>query len=158
MANQMFNISLGRSVEFYNRVKNNDPAASELVVMLLAATGIESDAVLKDFNLFSEIVAGTTNEATNTGYAKKVLADADLLAWAPDDTNDRWDLDIPDQTWTALANDGTGAISDLVIGYDPVGTQTMTDVVPMTLHDFAVTPDGSDVTAQVAATGFFRAS
>jgi hypothetical protein len=158
MGNQVFNIALGRSVEFYNRVKNNDPAASELVVMLLAATGIESDAVLKDVDTAAAMVAGTTDEATNTGYAKKVLADADMLAWAPTDASDVWDLDIADQTWTGLANDGTGAISDLVIGYDPVGSQTMADIVPMTLHDFAVTPDGSDVTAQIAAAGFFRAS
>jgi hypothetical protein len=32
----------------------------------------------------------------------------------------------------------------------------MADIVPMTQHDFAVTPDGSDITAQIA--GFFRAS
>jgi len=31
-------------------------------------------------------------------------------------------------------------------------------VVPCTLHDFAVTPDGSDITAQIAAAGFYRAS
>jgi hypothetical protein len=158
MANLVFNISLGRVVEFYNRVKNNDPAASELVIALLAASGIESDATLKDKKTFAEVVSGATNEATNTGYAKKVLGDADLLAWAPDDANDRWDLDLPDQTWTGVANDGTGAISDAVTNYDPVGSQTHSDLIPMTLHDFSVTPDGSDITLQVAAAGFFRAS
>jgi hypothetical protein len=156
MANQIFNIGLGRAVEWYNRVKNNDPAASELVIMILATAGIESDAALKDFDTFSAIVAGTTNEVTNGGYAKKVLGDVDMLAWAPDDTNDRWDLDLNDQTWTAVAaGDGW---NDLVIGYDPVGAQTMTDIIPISLHDFVVTPDGSDITAQFAATGFFRAS
>ena len=57
-----------------------------------------------------------------------------------------------------LANDGTGAIGDLVVCYDPVGSQTASDMVPLTQHDFSVTPDGSDVTAQIAATGFFRAT
>lgn len=154
-ANQVFNIALGRIVEFYNRVKNNDPAASELVVAILATAGIESDAVLKDKDTFSDLVSGTTNFVTNTGYAIKVLGDADLLAWAPDDGNDRWDLDLPDQTWTAVgAGDGW---QDAVTGYDPVGSQTATDIIPMTLHDFVVTPDGSDITMQVAAAGFFRA-
>lgn len=156
MANQVFNIALGRSVEFYNRVKNNDPAASELVVAILATAGLESDATLKDFNTFAEVVAGTTNEVTNSGYAKKVLGDADLLAWAPDDGNDRWDLDIPDQTWTAVAaGDGW---SKAVINYDPVGSQTHSDMIPMTHHDFVVVPDGSDITMQVNAAGFFRVS
>lgn len=158
MADFVYNISKGRGVEFYNRVDTNDPAASELVVRLLAASGIESDATLKDKDTFSAVVSGATNEATNTGYAGKVLGDSDLTAFSPDDTNDRNDIDIPDQTWTGVANDGTGAISDLVVTYDPVGSQTATDEIPITQHDFAVTPDGSDITAQIAAAGFFRAS
>lgn len=156
MADFVYNISLGRSVEFYNRVDTNDPAASELVLAVLATSGIESDAVLKDKDTFSAVVSGTTNEVTNTNYAKKVLGDADITAFAPDDTNDRTDLDIPDQTWTAVAaGDGW---NDIVISYDPVGSQTHTDMIPMTQHDFVVTPDGSDITAQIAAAGFFRAS
>ena len=158
MANFVHNISKGRAAEFYNRVDTNDPAAAELVVMLLAATGIETDAVLKDKDTFADVVAGTTNEATNTGYAKKVLGDVDLAAFAPDDGADVVNLDIADQTWVGVANDGTGAIGDLDIGYDPVGAQTMADIIPMTQHDFAVVPDGSDITAQIAAAGFYSAS
>lgn len=158
MADSVCNISKGRAAEFYNRVDTNDPAASELVVGLLASTGLESHVTLKRLDTFTALVAGTTNESTNTGYAKKVLSDADLVAFAPDDGNDRVDLDIPDQTWTGLVNDGTGAIGMAVIGYDPVGSQTMSDIIPMTLHDFALTPDGSDVTMQINAAGFFRAS
>lgn len=158
MADSVCNISKGRAAEFYNRVDTNDPAASELVVMLLASSGLETHTVLKRKDTFADMVSGATNEATNTGYAKKVLTDADIVAFSPDDVNDRVDLDIPDQTWTGLANDGTGAIGMAVPGYDPVGSQTMSEVIPLTLHDFAVTPDGSDVTMQINAAGFFRAS
>jgi len=158
VANFVFNTSKGRAAEFYNRVDTNDPAAAELVVMLLASTGIETDAVLRDKDTFADVVSGTTNEATNTGYAKKVLTDVELAAFAPDDGADVVNLDIPDQTWVAVANDGTGAIGDLDIGYDPVGSQTMADIIPMTQHDFVVTPDGSDITAQIAAAGFFQAA
>lgn len=154
MANLVFNTGLGRAAEFLNRVDSNDPAASELVIMILATSGIESDATLRDKTTFSDIVSGTTNEVTNTGYAKKVLSDADV-AFVIDHANDRVDLDIADQTWTGVAaGDGW---NDLVIGYDPVGSQTMTDIIPMTLHDFVVTPDGSDITAQIATAGFYRA-
>lgn len=154
MANFVYNVGLGRSAEFFNRIDANDPAAAELVIMILATSGIESDATLRDKTTFSDIVSGTTNEVTNTGYAKKVLSDADL-AFTVDHTNDRVDLDIADQTWTAVsAGDGW---NDLVIGYDPVGSQVMTDIIPMTHHDFVVTPDGSDITAQIAAAGFYRA-
>lgn len=123
--------------------------------MILATAGIETDAVLRDKTTFSDIVSGTTNEVTNTNYAKKVLTDADI-AFTVDQVNDRVDLDIADQTFVAIAaGDGW---NDLVIGYDPVGSQVMTDIIPMTLHDFVVTPDGSDITAQIAAGGFYRAT
>lgn len=156
MANQVFNIALGRVAELYRRVDVADPAAAELVIMILATAGIETDAVLKDKDTFADVVLGTTNEVTNAGYAKKVLTGADIVAFAPDDVNDRVDLDIPDQTWTGVgAGDGW---NDLVTGYDPVGAQTMSDIIPLTMHDFVVTPDGSDITAQIAAAGFYRAS
>jgi hypothetical protein len=159
MANLIFNIALGRVAELYNRVDQNDPTNSALIILLLAASGVESDATLKDLDTFTALVAGATNEATNTGYARKTLGDSDIVAFAPDDSNDRVDLDIPDQTWTAVANDGTGAISDLVIGYDNDTTGgTDANIVPLTLHDFSVTPDGSDIIAQIAAAGFYRAS
>jgi len=157
MANQVLNIALGRVAELYNRVDLNDPANSALIILVLATAGIESDATLKDVDTVTALVAGTTNEVTNSGYARKTLTDADIVAFAPDDTNDRVDLDIPDQTWTAVAaGDGW---NDIVICYDSDTTGgTDANIVPMTMHDFVVTPDGSDITAQIAATGFYRAS
>ncbi len=157
MANQIFNIALGRVAELYNRVDLNDPANAALIIAVLATTGIESDAVLKDKDDLAAVVAGTTNEVTNSGYARKVLTDADLTAFAPDDSNDRVDLDIPDQTWTGVAA-GDG-FNDFLTCYDSDTTGgTDANIVPMTMHDFVLVPDGSDITAQIAAAGFYRAS
>ena len=157
MADFVFNIAKGRVAELYNRVALNDPANAALVILVLATTGVETDATLKDVDTVTALVAGTTNEVTNSGYARKTLTDADIAAFAPDDTNDRVDLDIPDQTWTAVAaGDGW---NDLVVTYDSDTTGgTDANIVPLTQHDFVVTPDGSDITAQIAAAGFFRAS
>jgi hypothetical protein len=157
VANQVFNISLGRVAELYNRVDLNDPTNAALIIAVLATSGIETDAVLKDKDDLAAVVAGTTNEVTNSGYARKVLTDADIVVFAPDDTNDRVDLDIPDQTWTAVAaGDGW---NDLLVCYDSdTAAGTDANIVPLTMHDFVVTPDGSDITAQIAAAGFYRAS
>ena len=157
MADFVFNIAKGRVVELYNRVDTNDPANSALIILILATAGIESDATLKDLDTVTALVAGTTNEVTNSGYARKVLTDSDIVAFSPDDANDRVDLDIPDQTWTAVAaGDGW---NDFVVSYDNDTTSgTDANIVPLTQHDFVVTPDGSDITAQIAAAGFFRAS
>jgi hypothetical protein len=156
MANFVFNIALGQVVAYYRRIDENDPSTATMKILLLASSGIEADDTLNNADTISALVAGTTNESTNTGYARKSLTDADITAFSPDDTNNRVDLDIPDQTWTGVANDGTGAIGDLVTSYDP-NASADTSIIPLTLHDFAVTPDGSDITAQVAAAGFYRA-
>jgi hypothetical protein len=157
MADLVFNIAKGRVTEFYHRIDNNDPANSAFIILILATSGIETDAVLRDKDDVSALVSGTTNEVTNSGYSRKTLTDADLVVWSPDDTNDRVDLDIPDQSWTAVAaGDGW---NDLVVAYDSDTTAgTDANVVPCTLHDFVITPDGSDITAQINSAGFFRAA
>jgi hypothetical protein len=46
----------------------------------------------------------------------------------------------------------------LLFAYDPdTGAGTDSSVIPLHKHDFSITPDGSDVTAQIAAAGIFRA-
>lgn len=156
MANQVFNIALGRVAELYNRVDTNDPTNSALIV--IAWNSSATDAVIKDLDTVAAIEAdANTAEVTNSGYARKTLTDADIVAFAPDDTNDRVDLDIADQTWTSVA--AGSAWTDLSINFDSDTTAgTDSNIVPCTWHDFSVTPDGSDITAQIAAAGFYRAS
>ncbi len=38
------------------------------------------------------------------------------------------------------------------------GTGTDANIIPLTSHVFAATPDGSDLTAQLPAAGFYRAA
>lgn len=159
MADQLFNRAKGRFGEWAERVINNDPTNSAFIVALIAESGVESDATIRDKDDFSGLVSGATDFATNTGGGRKTITDAGGLTVTIDDTNDRVDVDMPDQTWTALANDGTGKVSDVVVGYDSDTTGgTDANILPGTWHDFAITPDGSDVTLVVAEGGFFRAS
>ena len=150
----MFNIAKGRVAELYNRVDSNDPANSAIIIVPIDA-GATTDATFRDHDTLAAVLAAAT-ERTTGGWNRKTLTDTDLAALAPDDTNDRMDVDIPDQTWTAVT---AGAVTDLVICYDGDTTAgTDANIIPLTLHDFAITPDGSDVVAQIAATGFYRAS
>ena len=159
MADGVFNIAKGRVVEFYNRVESNDPAASALIVVLLKAN--EAEATLIDRDNLSLVLAEAGNtEAVFTNYARKTLTDADLAALpAPDDTNERFEVDIPDQTWTSAGNGANDTLTKLLVCYDAdTGAGDDTNIIPLTHHDFAVTTDGSDLTAQIAALGFFRAA
>lgn len=157
MANMVLNRAKGRVTELAERVNANDPANSVLIIGILATAGIEADSVLLDKDTLADLVSGTTNEATNSGYARKVLDQTGGITVTYDDTNDRVDVDVPDQTWTAVvAGDGW---NDIFFAYDSDSTAgTDANIIVMTIHDFVLTPDGSDISAQVAAGGFFRAS
>lgn len=143
IANFAFNIALGTL-----KTKAELPAANDaLIIVPIETTGIEADATLADYDDLAALLAGASNEQTTMG--RKTVTSVTVTV---DDTNNRLDLDIADQTWTAATGN---AISALLICYDPDTTGgTDSTVVPMTKHDFAVTPDGSDVTATV--TNFAR--
>jgi len=157
MADGVFNIAKGRVVEYYNRVKNNDPAASTFNLSLF--TGTVTDAVMKDYDNFAAITAGALAEATFTNYARKTVDDTALAALpAPDDANDWYAVAFPNQTWTAAGGTTDNTLSRMVICYDPLGTDVTTNFIPLCYYDFSVTTDGTNLTVQFAATGFFKAA
>lgn len=125
--------------------------------MLLDASA--TDAVNEDFDDLSLLIADAGNvEATFTNYARKTLDDVgDGLTRTIDDTNNRIDIDVSDFTFSSAGNGANNTITDLLFCYDnDTAAGDDTNIVPATQHDFVITTDGSDVTAQVA--NFFRAS
>ena len=159
MTDTVANIAKGAVAEYVRRVNNNDPANSALVVVALKAAGLETHAVLKDYATLAAVLAASNDEATNTGYARKVLTDTDLADPTIDTTADKVLAIIGDQTWTTVQATG-GAWGMLVVCYDADTTSgTDANLVPLTFHDFAVTPDGTDIVADFSATeGFFQAT
>ena len=153
MANIVFNIAKGRIVEYYNRVKSNDPANAALILVPIETSGLEADATLIDVDTLTALLAGTTNEQTTMG--RKTLTDAELAALpAPDDTNDRYDVSLPTVTWAGATGN---AISKIAVCYDSDTTGgTDANIIPLTMFDFAQTPSGADI--QMTTGVFFRAS
>lgn len=153
----VFNRSKGRVTQFAELVLGNAAPYANAAFIIEAVNTSATDATLVDLDDFAAIEAdANTAEVTNSGYARKSLTETGPgITVTYDDTNDRVDVDTPDQTWTAVAA-GT-AWTDLVFGFDNDTTAgTDSAILPMTLHDFAVTPDGSDITGTIAV--FFRAS
>jgi hypothetical protein len=155
VANLVFNRAKGRITEWAERVNANDP--TNAIFILAAFNSTATDATITDLDSIAAIESDVnTAEATNSGYARKTFDQAASLTVTYDDTNDRTALDVPDQTWTAVAT-SPGAWTDLCFGYDSDSTAgTDSAILPATWHDFAVTPDGSDITATIA--DFYRAS
>ena len=156
MADFVYNIAKGRVAELYNRVDNSDPTNAVLTVVVIDTAA--SDATLQDLDTLAAILANTsTAEVTNSNYARIDLDDTDTAAFAADDTNDRVDLDLADFSWSAVASGDSW--TDIIICYEPDSTSPSdSNKIPLCQYDFAVTPDGSDITATLNAAGFFRAS
>jgi hypothetical protein len=163
MASFVFNIAKGRVIELYNRVDSNDPANSALIVIAIDAAGT-SDATMKDVDTFAALISAGAFEVTSSGWARKTLTDVDLAGiGTPDDAGDLWQIALPDQTWTTIGQSGAHPNwTDLIVCYDGDTTAgTDANLIPLTCHDFPITPDGSDITADFAAVGsggFFQAS
>ena len=156
-----FNVALGRGHELYERVRLNDPANSILRIIALAETGLQDDDVLKDLDTLAAVLAGATNEVTNTGYARKVLTNADLSAPTIDDTDDQVTLDFPNQTWTPSAGDSW---RKMLVCYAPDSTALAdATTIPITAHDLldedldAIVPNGQLLTWALP-TGFLVCS
>ncbi|SOD80117.1 hypothetical protein SAMN06272781_6876 [Streptomyces sp. 1222.2] len=145
MANITFNVALGRAASLAAL-----PATSDALILVpLEASGLESDAVLRDKDTLADVVSGTTNEQTTVG--RKTLTGVTVTV---DDTNDRVNIDASDVTWTAPTGNVIGA---MVICYDPDSTGgTDADLIPVTKADVVWTPDGNNFTLAIA--DFFRAS
>jgi hypothetical protein len=153
VANIVFNIAKGRVVELYNRVESDDPTNAALILVPIETSGLEADATLIDVDSLAALIAGATNEQTTMG--RKTLTATELAALpAPDDTNDRYEVSLPAVTWTAASGN---AISKIAVCYDSDTTAgTDSNIIPLTMFDFAQTPSGADITMQTGV--FFRAS
>lgn len=160
----MFNFARGALKYYYYAVENSlvlasagqftSTANAAFVIVPIETTGIEADDTLNNYDDLAALLAAANNEQTN--QARKVLTETDLAAVpAPDDTNNRLDLAIPDQTYTAL---GGNAIGKFLVCFRPDTGSADSAIIPLTAHAVTLTPDGNDVVLDVATAGFWRSS
>lgn len=144
MANGVFNIARGKIGYYANAALGLAGANSRLVVVVLEAA--EADDVLNNYDDLGALLAAAGNtEATATGYARKPHAAADVTYTVDDAANTARVAIGTDDTWTAVT--GTAFVKLLICwdGDNTVGTDA--NLIPLSFHDFAVTPNGGDITA-----------
>lgn len=152
MGDVVFNQMLGRLAYYATLPATNDA----IIVVLLKSAGLEADATIRDYDALDALLAAANDEADFTNYVRKTAASVTVTV---DDTNNWVDVDMADITWTSAGGGTNNTIGALLTTYDNDTTAgTDANIVPATKHDFSVTTDGSDLTAQVAAAGFYRAA
>jgi hypothetical protein len=143
-----FNIALG-AVKNYAAL--GEGANDALLLVPIETTGIEADDTLNNYDDLAALLAASNNEQTTIG--RKTITSATATV---DDTNNRTDIDIADQTYTAPTGN---AVGKFLVCYDPDTTGgTDSTVVPLTAHAVSWTPDGNDANIVINAAGFFRAT
>lgn len=149
------NIAKGRTVEYYNRVENNDPSASALIIVPLSVGGTQAQG--QDFDDLAALLGDANfDEQTAGGWVRKTLTDTELAAFpAPDDTNNRYDVAVPQITWTGPTA-GNNVVAFAVCYDADTAAGTDSNLVFLTAHALTVNADGNDVVVNAGA--FFRAS
>lgn len=139
MTSFVFNAVKGRVASYLDL----DPANSALVVLPIEASGLESKSVLEDKLTLSDVLSGSTNEQSTLG--RKVVTS---ITTGIDNALNRYTASIDEQTWVSASGDPIGGI---MVCYDPdTTTSTDSDLIPITFHDWPITPSGSDITIYLA--------
>jgi hypothetical protein len=145
MGDFVLNDALGRIAE-----KVADGA--DLIIIPLSA--MDADATVKDAGPDLSTVlglAGTTEQTTT--WSRKVITNG-TITLTVDDSSDLVKVIVPDQTWTGPTAGNN--VTDILVCED--GASDAVRPV-LSAHDFAVTADGNDVTADFHATnGFWQSS
>jgi hypothetical protein len=109
---------------------------------------------LRDRTTLATILGAAGNtEADFTNYARKTGITGTVTT---DTANNRQDVDMPDQTWTAAGGATNNTLVKAIIYYQDSAADS--GRIPLVGLDFAVTTDGTDLTMQLNAAGFYRAA
>lgn len=144
MADIVFNIAKGAFAEMVR-----DDATKLGVVLIKTA---ESDAAMKDRATLAAVVANST-EADFTNYARKTGITGTVTV---DNTNDRVDVDLPDQSWASAGGATNNTLAKLIIYYENAAADSTR--IPLVALDFVTTTDGTELEARFNASGFARAA
>ena len=147
MANGVFNIARGKIGYYLDDAMGLTAANSRLVIFVLSL--VEADDTLNNYDDWAALLAGSNSEADATNYAPIEIAAAGVT-YTVDDTGNTAKVVIDaDQTWTSVANDDSnGDWNKLIVAWDGDNAAgTNADIVPLTYHDFTVTPNGGNITA-----------
>lgn len=145
MADLLFNIGRGSAVRAYED-------GEDFIVVLLRVA--QADDTLRDHDTLAAVLAAANTEADFTNYTRKVISNATITV-TYDDTGNDAQLDFPDQTWVAAGGASNNTLVKLLVCVDGASDAAR---LPLTLHDFATTTDGNDLTAVVAAAGFYTST
>lgn len=156
VADKIFNQALSRVRYFAEQVGVGNAAFG---MLLCKSAGLEADATLVDHDTIQSLLAGTTDECDFTNYARKTITSGVVVT--VDDTNNRVDLDAPDQTWVSAGGASNNTVAAAILYFDAdTSSGTDANLIPVAKYDVTpnITTDGSNLLGQFNTAGFARSS
>src|SRR5262245_29732821 len=106
MANFVFNIAKGQVGGYFQRVDDVTAfggANSSTMSYVVLKSPLASDGTLQDLDSLSAVL-GASPEVANSGYARLTHngATTGFGPFSPNDTNDWFDYDVPDLSYTSV--------------------------------------------------------
>jgi hypothetical protein len=149
----VFNIAKGFAGYYWTLPNPSDA----IQVLLLKTSGLEADETLADYASISALLAGTSDEATFTNYARKTLAS--LTSTVDNNSPNNWrTLDAADIVFASAGGADNTAVSKLVVFYNPDTTANVdANAIPICAMSCVFTPDTTDQTLVFNAAGLVRA-
>lgn len=141
----IFNIAKGK-VNYYSGLPGS---TDSFILVPLELTGLEAESTMIDYDTLADVLAGSSNEQTTVG--RLTLTPTSNV----DDTNNWGWSDFADTAFVAASGNPIGA---LLVCYSPASGSADSAIIPLTKHDYVVTPNGGDIAVLVPTTGFYRAT
>lgn len=142
----VFNIAKGRIVYYATLPLANDA----LIMVLVKAAGLASDATLKDTADLGTIL-GASTECNATNYVRKTLT---TVATAVDNTADVFNITCDNVVYTSLGGATNNLMGKALICYDNDTTAgTDSNIIPLAAYSYDGQTDGSTITLIMPAGG-----
>jgi len=139
----VFNVAKGAAAGLANAFPN------AFVALLLRRQ--EADEVMEDYDTVAALLAGESEEATFTNYARKTGLTATVEV---DDAGDAASISIPNQAWLTAGGAVNNSLVKLVIAVQTGADDTT--LIPLTHHNFQIITNGSAIATGFNEDGFYR--
>lgn len=130
--------------------------AADIGVLLLISAGVVGDDAMADYVTVAALLGGTSDEATFTNYARKIVTPQVTV----DNALNRVVLTMPGAqpvvSWPNAGTAGAGVnntLARIVFYYDPApGSTPDSGLAMLTIHQISATTDGTQLDIQVEPT------
>lgn len=147
MSNVVFDYAKGRWIDKYALPVGGD----QIRVVLLQASGLQSDATLATFQYLSQVLStgtGSNLEATFTNYSRPTILAAGITITVNTGTGVT-SVSIPSQVWNSAGGATNNSLGALLTCYQPTSSTPDTGIQLLTKHDFVTTTTGGNLTATI---------